>query len=186
MQAQPQGIVGKTLHPPELAAISQVGLVVKDLDAAMEGFLRTTGLGPWNVYTTGAPPLRCLYHGQPASYRIRLASASSGPLQVELIQYISGDTIHRDFLASGREGLEHLGIYVSDLDQALQPYLDQGIGILQSAEGMGLSGDGRYAYLDTESLFGTILELIQGSSQPAVPESIYPRNDPSPSKEKIK
>ena len=29
-----------------------------------------------------------------------------------------------------------------------------------------MTGDGCYAYLDTESILGTILELIQSSSQP--------------------
>ena len=95
-------------------------------------------------------------------------------MQLELIEYISGDTIHRDFLASGRQGVEHMGIYVPNLEQALQPYLAMGIGIMQQAEGLGVKGDGSYAYLDTESIFGTILELIQSSSQAMPPERIYP------------
>jgi hypothetical protein len=115
-----------------------------------------------------------MYHGRPANYTVRLATAKSGPLQMELIEYISGDTIHRDFLATGREGVEHFGIYVLDLEKALQPYQDMGIGILQRADGLGITGDGRYAYLDTESILGTILELIQSSSQPMPPEKIYP------------
>ena len=56
---------------------------------------------------------------------------------MELIEYISGDTIHRDFLASGRVGIEHVGIYVPDLEQALQPYQARNIGILQRADGWG-------------------------------------------------
>lgn len=154
--------------------IGQIGVVVKNLDVAMESYWRTAGIGPWNIFTTGAPPLSCLYHGQPANYKIRLATARSGPLQMELIEYISGDTIHRDFLASGRIGIEHVGIYVPDLEQALQSYQARNIGILQRADGMGMTGDGRYAYLDTEPILGTILELIQSSSQPTVPERIYP------------
>jgi hypothetical protein len=155
-------------------AIGQIGLVVKNLELAMESYWRISGIGPWSVFTTGAPPLRCIYHGHPANYKIRLATASSGPVQMELIEYISGDTIHRDFLVSGRTGVEHVGIYVADLEQALQPYQAMGIGILQQADGLGIKGDGSYAYLDTESFFGTILELIQSSSQPVPPEKNYP------------
>ncbi len=155
-------------------AIGQIGLVVKDLEVAMKGYWQTAGVGPWSVYTTSAPPLSCFYHGHPANYKVRLAMARSGPVQIELIEYIEGDTIHRDFLASGREGVEHVGIYVPDLDEALKPYQDMGIGILQRADGMGVKRDGRYAYLDTESILGTILELIQSSSQPMPPERIYP------------
>jgi hypothetical protein len=156
------------------ADIGQIGLVVKNLEAAMDSYWRTAGIGPWSVYTTGAPPLSCIYHGHPANYKVRLATARSGAVQMELIEYISGDTIHRDFLASGREGVEHVGIYTLNLDEALQPYQDMGVGILQRADGLGMNGDGRYAYLDTESFLGTILELIQSSSQPMPPERIYP------------
>jgi hypothetical protein len=149
-------------------------LVVKNLEKAMESYWHTSGIGPWSVYTTGAPPLHCIYHGHPANYQVRLATAKWGPVQMELIEYLSGDTIHRDFLASGREGVEHFGIYVMDLEEALRPYREMGIGILQQADGLGLKGDGRYAYLDTEKHLGTILELIQSSSQPMPPEKIYP------------
>jgi hypothetical protein len=154
--------------------IGQIGIVVKNLEAAMENYWQSAGIGPWNVYTTGAPPLSCTYHGQPASYKVRLATARSGRLQMELIEYLSGDTIHRDFVASGRTGVEHIGIYVPDLEQALLPYQAKGIAILQQAEGLGVKADGRYAYLDTELILGTILELIQSSSQPTAPERIYP------------
>jgi Glyoxalase/Bleomycin resistance protein/Dioxygenase superfamily len=154
--------------------IGQIGIVVKDLDVAMENYWRIAGIGPWNVYTTGAPPLSCIYHGHPANYKVRLATARSGSLQMELIEYISGDTIHRDFAASGRTGIEHIGIYVPDLEQALKPYREKGVSILQQADGLGVKGDGRYAYLNTESILGTILELIQSSSQPTAPERIYP------------
>ncbi len=159
---------------PGRIAISQVGMVVKELDAAMENYWRIAGIGPWNVFTTGAPPLRCIYHGHPANYKVKLATARSGLLQIELIEYISGETIHRDFMASGRQGVEHLGIYIADLDKALKSYQDMGIGILQQADGLGVKGDGRYAYLDTEPILGTILELIQSSSEPSPPERIYP------------
>lgn len=156
------------------ASIGQIGLVVKDLESAMESYWRTAGIGPWSIFMASAPPLSCIYHGHPANYKVRMATAMSGPVVMELIEYISGDTIHRDFLATGRQGVEHVGIYVADLEEALQPYLDRGIGILQRADGMGVSGDGRYAYLDTEASMGTILELIQSSSKPVPPERIYP------------
>jgi hypothetical protein len=160
---------------PGQDAIGQIALVVKDIDVAMESYWQTAGIGPWSIYTTGAPPLHCVYHGQPANYRIKLATATSGSIQMELIEYISGDTIHRDFLASERKGVEHVGIFVPDLEEALRPYLRRGVGILQQADGLGAKGDGRYAYLDTEMILGTILELIQSSSQPVPPERIYPQ-----------
>lgn len=109
--------------------------------------------------------------------------AISGQVQVELIEYIEGDTIHRDFLASGREGIEHVGIFVHNLDEAVDQYRKMGIGILQQVYGLGLNGDGGYAYLDTEPILGIILELIQNPSQPRPPDQIYPSPD-TPNKRK--
>src|SRR5450756_624399 len=92
-------------------SIGQVGIVVRDLEASMERYRSTLGIGNWQVKINSAPPLRCLYRGRPASYRAKVAIARVGHLNLELIQYLEGDSIHRDFLESRGEGIEHLGIY---------------------------------------------------------------------------
>lgn len=153
--------------------IGQVGIVVRDLQAAMDGFSRTLGIGTWRIFTNSAPPLKCVYRQKAVNYKVRVALANSGPVTIELIQYLEGDTIHRDFLDTGREGVEHLGIYVPDLDKALAYFKKQGIGELQSADGLGVKGDGRYVYLDTEATLGTILELIQVPSERVPPDQVY-------------
>lgn len=157
-----------------LSGRGHVGIVVRDIDAAMERYWRILRIGPWGVHTNSAPPIKCLYRGRPASYRVKVANARVGPLTVELIQYLGGDTIHGDFVASRGEGIEHLGVYVSNLDDALAPFTQQGIAVLQSAEGTGASRDGRYVYLDTEATLGCILELVQSASRGLPTERIYP------------
>jgi catechol 2,3-dioxygenase-like lactoylglutathione lyase family enzyme len=158
-----------------LSRVGQVGIVVRDIKASMEHYWRLLGIGPWKVYTNGPPPLRNVtYHGRPASYRVRVALAHTESVVVELIEYLEGDSIHRDFLATHGEGMEHVGVYVSNLDEPLARLRSQGVTVLQSADGLGAIGDGRYAYLDTRSSLGTILELIQAPSQRIAPELTYP------------
>jgi hypothetical protein len=157
-----------------LPVVGQIGIVVPHLEAAIEEFQRLTSLRPWKIYTNSAPPLKCYYHGKTVSYKVRVAIARSAQMQVELIEYIEGDSLHRDFLAAGRQGLEHIGLFVKDLDIAVKPYVDQGIQVIQQVDGLGQSKDGRYAYLDTEKTLGTIIELIQESSYPSEPEQILP------------
>ncbi len=152
-----------------LPAIGQLGIVVRDLKAAMEEYSRVLGVGPWKVHTNSAPPIRCSYRGEPASYRVSVALADSGPLVIELIQYLDGDTIHREFANIRGEGIEHLGVYVPNLDEALVALEKQGVGILQRGDGLGYSRDGMYAYLDTEATLGIVLELIQPASQRTAP-----------------
>ena len=158
-----------------LSRVGQVGIVVRDIKASMEHYWHLLGIGPWKVYTNGPPPLRNVtYYGRPASYRVRVALAHTESVVVELIEYLEGDSIHRDFLATHGEGVEHVGVYVSNLEEPLARMRSQGVTVLQSADGLGAIGDGRYAYLDTRSSLGTILELIQAPSQRVAPELTYP------------
>ena len=158
-----------------LSRVGQVGIVVRNIKASMEHYWHLLGIGPWKVYTNGPPPLRNVtYYGRPASYRVRVALAHTESVVVELIEYLEGDSIHRDFLATHGEGVEHVGVYVSNLEEPLARMRSQGVTVLQSADGLGAIGDGRYAYLDTRSSLGTILELIQAPSQRVAPELTYP------------
>jgi catechol 2,3-dioxygenase-like lactoylglutathione lyase family enzyme len=158
-----------------LGRVGQLGIVVRDIQASMEHYWRVLGIGPWKVYTNGSPPLRNVtYYGRPASYRVRVALAHTESMVYELIQYLEGDSIHRDFLAAQGEGIEHVGIYVPSLDEPLSRLRSQGVTVLQSADGLGAIGDGRYAYLDTRGTLGVVLELIQAPSQRVAPELTYP------------
>ncbi len=153
----------------QLPPISQLGIVVRDLEAAMEHYSKALGIGPWRVTVSAAPPMTCTLRGQPATYRVRLGIAQWGPISMELIQYLEGDSIHGEFTRTRGEGLEHVGVYVPNLDEALEAMKERGIGVLQRADGFGYSRDGRYAYLDTEATMGTVVEVIQPASQSAPP-----------------
>jgi methylmalonyl-CoA/ethylmalonyl-CoA epimerase len=158
----------------DLTHIDQVCVIVADLQEAMKRYWGTMGIGPWKVRTSAAPPIRSLYHGRPHHYVARLAMAQAGSIVVELLQPLEGESIYHDFLSEHGEGVHHFGIYVPDLDEALAPFLATKVPVVQSAEGTGLKGDGRFAYLDTGKLLGTVLELIQAPSDRAAPELVYP------------
>jgi methylmalonyl-CoA/ethylmalonyl-CoA epimerase len=86
-----------------------------------------------------------------------MAFGSLGPVELELIQPLSGPTIFDEFLQSGREGLHHLGFDVKDMETRLERYQSIGIGVIQQ----GRHKAGGFAYLDTEKIGGVIFELIQ-------------------------
>lgn len=148
-----------------LPPVGQVGIIVRDIRTAVERYSRVFGIESWTVKETNAPPLVSTYKGQPANFRATIALGQAGPLVIELIQYQGGDTIHRDYVETHGEGVEHLGIYVSDLAEAVAEVSKLGIGVLEQVDGIGYSRDGRYAYLDTAASMGTILELLQAPTQ---------------------
>lgn len=154
---------------------AQIGILVKDLDRAVELYHKVFGIGPWHFYTYGKPLVKTMtYYGQPADYHMRLALASCGPTRIELIQPGDGDTIYADFVREHGYGLQHIGVLVDDMQSALQQAKAAGIRMIQDGAGFGGAGDGHYAYLDTQEEYGMTIELIQRPSQRAVPEKIYP------------
>ncbi len=161
---------------PFLASgVAQIALVVQDLDATVERYWRLFGVGPWHFYTYARPLVKAMtYRGAPADYAMRVALANIGPLRIELIEMISGQTIYAEHVAKHGYGLHHLGVLVDDMATALATARAAGWTVIQDGAGFGRDGDGHYAYLDTEEIIGVTIELIQRPKERAAPEKVYP------------
>ncbi len=155
--------------------ISQVAMIVADLDQTVEIYWKLFGIGPWHFYTYQHPLVRVMhYHGQPEDYSMRLALSYFGPLRVELIEIQHGSTVYADFVREHGYGIHHLGVVVEDMQAALAQAQQAGFQVLMDGRGFGPDGDGYYAYLDTEKLLGWTLELIERPARRFPPEKIYP------------
>ncbi len=172
------GKTGQAPLPFLQDGVAQVAIVVEDLEAAVEQYWRLFGVGPWHFYTYG-PPLvqRMTYHGQASEYRMRIALSYLGPLRIELIQPLEGDTVYADFVREHGYGVHHLGLLVEDMGAALAQAEAAGLAMTQDGSGFGLDGDGHYAYLDTEGAIGVTLELIERPKGRMTPEKVYPPED---------
>jgi catechol 2,3-dioxygenase-like lactoylglutathione lyase family enzyme len=158
-----------------IQGIAQVALVVRSLEPTVEQWYRVLGIGPWHFYTYARPLVaRMTRRGVPADYRMRVALANAGPLRIELIETVAGDTIYQEFVDRHGYGVQHLGILVEDMEAALAQARAAGFTMTQDGAGFGPDGDGHYAYLDTEELLGTTLELIQRPKRRHPPEKVYP------------
>ncbi len=52
-----------------------------------------------------------LYYGRPVEANWIMGFCFLGPIEMELIQPISGPTVYHEFLSEKGEGLHHLGFY---------------------------------------------------------------------------
>ena len=155
--------------------IAQIALIVPDLDRAVKAYWHRFGIGPWHIYTYRQPMVQEMsYHGEPADYAMRLALSWIGPLRIELIQPLDGDSVYHDFVREHGYGVHHLGVLVEDMAAALARAEEAGLTMIQDDSGFGLDGDGHYAYLDTQDLIGVDLELIERPNRRLTPEAIYP------------
>jgi catechol 2,3-dioxygenase-like lactoylglutathione lyase family enzyme len=104
------------LGRPDLGPIDQVAYVVADLSEALPRYQAL--FGPFEV---GESLLRdCTIRGRRADCRLKLAVNRTGPVEVELIQVVEGETPHSDHLRAHGEGLHHVRFRVDDLDAAIE------------------------------------------------------------------
>jgi methylmalonyl-CoA/ethylmalonyl-CoA epimerase len=139
----------------------QIGIVVRDLDAAMARHDAVLGEGAWLVVENGPQNLHGLHvRGEPRDFSMRLALRGSEP-QLELLQPVAGDDILREWLGRHGEGLHHLGVLVDSVDQTITAMRGHGVACLQHGYGFGADGSGAFAYFDTERELGYLVEAIE-------------------------
>lgn len=136
--------------------IAQIGYVVRDIDAAMDNWVKH-GVGPW-FYVDRVQTDYFRYRGADSDMEMSVALANSGDVQLELIQPRNdAPSMYKDFLDSGREGAQHIAYWSNDFQALLDRALAEGYTIGQ--EGSIGGEQGRFAYLDTEVEQGTIIEI---------------------------
>ncbi|MFT5033288.1 MAG: methylmalonyl-CoA/ethylmalonyl-CoA epimerase [Bermanella sp.] len=95
-----------------LPPVDQVGFVVKDIDRAITAY--DALFGPFSRMEAQVSAAE--YRGRVADCELKLAFGRSGDLEIELIQWVSGESPHREFIEAGREGMQHLRFRVDDAD----------------------------------------------------------------------
>ena len=98
-----------------LPPIDQIGFVVKDLSQAIKAYEPL--FGPFTTMDPGEMVFD--YRGVPTASEIRLAFGRSGDVEIELIEWVSGGTPHKEFLDAGREGMQHVRFIVDDIDLSI-------------------------------------------------------------------
>ena len=95
----------------------QVGFVYPDLGKAIA--LYEPLFGHFEVIDYGQIE-GAHFRGKPSTYRIKMGIAYTGDLELELIEWVSGETPHKEFLDQGRSGMHHMSFHVPDLDAVVE------------------------------------------------------------------
>jgi methylmalonyl-CoA/ethylmalonyl-CoA epimerase len=109
-------IPSPSLPPFALPPADQIGMVVRDLDTAMK--LYDPLFGPFTIVEGTVEAAD--YRGQPADCHLKCAFGRSGELEVELVEWVSGHSPHREFIESGREGMQHIRFPVRNIDSWIE------------------------------------------------------------------
>jgi hypothetical protein len=156
--------------------VTQIAWVVEDVEKSVRTFHALFGVGPWHFYRYGRPLLSMMRrNGKEVEYAMETAVANAGATRLEFIQPTEGDTIFHEFVRKHGYGkVHHFGLAVENMQEALRIVREGGINVTMEGSGYGLDGDGYFAFLDTEDLVGTTLELMERPKRRHEPQQVFP------------
>jgi len=143
------------LFPP----IMQLGYVVRNLDAALDHWVKALGVGPFFV-TPHVPYAEVHHRGRQIEIETRVAIAYHGALQIEVLEQTGGDvSMFTEFLDRRGGGLHHVCAVTDDLAALTARFAGRGVGVLQGGQtAAGIP----FAYFDTDpDDTGRVLEVVQ-------------------------
>ena len=150
----------------------QIGIVVRDLYAAMDTYVREYGLGPWEIYEMNPFTVTELEKDEvPAEHAMRVGVTMVGKVQWELIEPLDEDNIYAEFLRDHGEGIHHIGVAVENYADTVDELHRTGHVLLQGGNLRGAS----YAYPSTHTdlkLVTEIFDFPEGFS--LTPDATYP------------
>ncbi len=151
-----------------LGDVTQVCVVTASFTRTLENFVHV-GVTPWRVMHLGPHNMsEQIYRGQPAESEIRVGLARCGRTEWEVIEPLSGPSIHADWLATHGDGVHHVAMRSTggNFEDRLNAASDRGLTCVQSGTWGGL----RFAYLDGVDVIGTYIELMDVPAGFTLPE----------------
>ena len=138
--------------------ISQIAVVVRDVERAARTYADVFHLPvPKIIITEKEEVTHVKYRGAPTQARAKLAFFQMGSLSLELIEPVGGPSTWQEFLEKHGEGVHHIAFRIKGMEEVLTFLAGKGMPAVQRGDYKG----GRYAYVDSESALGVILELLE-------------------------
>jgi hypothetical protein len=148
-----------------LNSVVQIGLVVEDLDAKMEGMRKVFALEPDSVFEAAFKDT--VYRGRLIDAPARIANYDHFGVQLEFIQPLGDTSIWRDFLNEGPHhghSLHHVRFTdVEDNDAMSALMAKRGIDVYQEVKSFVRPG-GKSTYYDTVADLGFLVEVTTKSA----------------------
>ena len=141
----------------------EVCIIVKDLERSLEQFHTLFDMTPYSVMEGKISGLSVRGKKMPAA-RIKFAFFRAGPMRLELLQPIEGESLYTEFLREKGIGIHHIVFRVSDLDSDVAQLEKRGVAISQRIDIP--EANLKFVTLDTEDVAGVCFELVQSAGMP--------------------
>ena len=135
--------------------IIQFGYVYKDIEKQAEFMRNMYNLPRFRYWNSGKPVSGTVKHrGKDSEISVKVAQCRLFNIDIEQIQWISGECTYKEFLDQGKEGLHHIMIDPDDPQSVIDDLKNKGVEVLLEVAELNA------IYLDTEKSLGIILEII--------------------------
>ena len=138
--------------------VMQVGVIVENIEDAVQAWSRLLGVEPPSIAITDSFNIsNAHYQGKPTPAQAKLAFFDLGQVALELIQPIGEPSTWSDQLVAHGSSLHHIAFEIKGMEEHLHELGEHGLGLIQRGEYRG----GRYAYVDGQKQFGAVIELLE-------------------------
>tara|TARA_B110000444_G_C18776566_1_gene565246 strand:+ start:461 stop:937 length:477 start_codon:yes stop_codon:yes gene_type:complete len=125
-----------------LTPCCQIGFVYPNLEEAITMYEPL--FGEFKIIELGLTH-GAVFRGKESPYSIRMGVGYSGDLEIELIEWVEGDTPHSEFIKAGKSGMHHMSFTVDDLDFVVEQAKTLGY---EAIWYHAMSDDLKYVYLE--------------------------------------
>jgi catechol 2,3-dioxygenase-like lactoylglutathione lyase family enzyme len=156
--------------------VVQVAWVTDDIDSTERLLSEQFGVGRWTrIPDVEFGPDSTILRGEPVAFTAHISLGYAGDLQLELIEPVSGATIHEEFLRVHGPGLHHVCFEVDDVEDACRAAEVAGLPVLM--HGSMMDGEIEFAYVDGSAGGAPYVELARiGPQMQAFYEAVKERS----------
>ena len=141
--------------------IAQLCFVVKDVEAARDAFCNMLGVEKSTILESPDPEIaKVKLRGESTEAKNRFTFIDTPRIQIELVEPDSSSpSTWQEHLEKHGESAHHIAFFVDSVDE--KKALLNVLGFPTIQEGFFFDGNGKYAYMDTTSEYGIIIELLE-------------------------
>jgi 4-hydroxyphenylpyruvate dioxygenase-like putative hemolysin len=138
-----------------LGGIDQIGYVVADLETSMPYY--ESLFGPFQVFEANLDGAR--FRGEEIDCKLKIATNNDGPIEIELIQVLAGETPHTEHLREHGEGPQHIRFRISGIDAKIAELEAAGY---ENIFFKRFGPDTAFSYLESPAeMGGALIELLE-------------------------
>ena len=127
--------------------VDHIAVAVKDLDKALEFYKNQLGVDLIEIETV-------------SDQGVKVAKLDVGNTHIELLEPLGEDTPVGRFISKRGEGLHHICMGVTDIDEGIENLKQCGVRLIDETPKVG-AGGAKIAFVHPKSTGGVLLELSQ-------------------------